>query len=86
MMKKPKVKPYVPGLVRGQLPRSPLRTATEIIIGHEPSQETKPILEYPSHSETPNEKSKRQLARSMPKIRVHRSVAPFNLKTGDWIL
>ena len=85
-MKKPKVKPYVPGLVRGQLPRSPLRTATQVIIGHEPSQETKPILDYPSHAETPNEVSRRQIARLTPKSKVHKAVTTLNLKLGDWIL
>ena len=85
-MKKPKIKPYVPGLVRGQLPRSPLRVATQVIISHEASQETRPVLDYPSHAETPNEVSKRQLARSMPKVRVNKAVVSFNLKLGDWIL
>jgi hypothetical protein len=85
-MKKPKVKPYVPGLVRGQLPRSPLREATQVIISSEPSQPTRAILDYPNREESPNEKSRRQLAKSMPKVRLNRAIVPFNLKLGDYIL
>jgi hypothetical protein len=59
----PKQPKFTPGLVRGQLTRTPLRIATVVIIGIEPSQPTQPILEYPSHEETPNEKSRRQLQR-----------------------
>ena len=86
-MKHPKPKPFIPGLVRGQLVlRSPLRDACQVDIAHEPVRPTRAILDYPSHAETPNEKSKRQLSQSMPKVKISKSVVQFTLKTGDWIL
>lgn len=83
-MQKPK--PYVPGLVRGQLPRSPLREATTVEIVYQPSEPVRVLLDYPSHAETPNEKSKRQLVRSMPKVKVNKLVIHCDIPTGGWIL
>lgn len=86
-MKRPKPKPFVPGLVRGQLQlRSPLRDACTVEVTLTPELPCRIPLDYPSHAETPNEKSKRQLARSMPKVRVSKAIVQFTLKTGDWIL
>lgn len=80
--KKPK---FVPGLVRGQLPRSPLRTATTVIIGTDNSSPVRPILEYPSHTETPNEISRRKLQRANNSLGItSETLARFNITfTGD---
>lgn len=80
--KKPK---YIVGLVRGQLPRSPLRTATVVVIGTDNSSPTQPILEYPSHAETPNEISRRQIARANQCAGITAEVlTKFNITfTGD---
>lgn len=82
MPKKPK---YVPGLVRGQLPRSPLRTATVVVIGTDNSSPMRPILEYPSHAETPNEISRRKIARANQGAGITVELcAKFNITfTGD---
>jgi len=85
-MKPAKPKPYQPGLVRGQLPRSPLREATNVEITYRPIEPTRYLLEYPNHAETPNEKSRRQLAKSMPRVRIAKSVVQFDIPLGDWIL
>lgn len=85
-MKPAKPKPYQPGLVRGQLPRSPLREATTVHIVIEPSEPERHLLEYPNHTETPNEKSKRQLARLTPKSKVLKAIIKLDIPTGGWIL
>ena len=86
-MKCPKPKPFVPGLVRGQLTlRSPLREACQVDIQYQPTQPARAILDYPSHAETPNEKSKRQLAKSMPQVKLNKQVVEFTLKLGEYIL
>jgi len=75
----PKKAKFTPGLIRGQLVRTPLRTNTEVIIGHDPSSPMRPILEYPSHEETPNERSRRQLqGRVMDKYSEH-AISPLTL-------
>jgi hypothetical protein len=77
-MKRPKPKPYIPGLVRGQLLlRTPLRVATTLVIQYEPTHEIQPMLEYSTREESPNERSRRLLKRSMPAIKVHRAVVTF---------
>lgn len=86
-MKRPKPKPFVPGLVRGQLQlRSPLREGCQVEITYTPILPERIPLDYPFHAETPNEKSKRQLARLTPKVHINRAVVPFTLKIGEWIL
>lgn len=81
-----KPKPYRPGLVKGQLPRTPLRVATEVEVITRLPEPERHILEYPNHAETPNEKSKRQLQRLTPKSKVHRAIAKLDIPTGGWIL
>lgn len=74
--KKPK---FTPGLVRGQLVRTPLRTSTIVIISTDPSGPMQPLLEYPFHEETPNERSRRQLqGRVMDKYSEH-AISPITL-------
>ena len=80
--RKPK---FVPGIVRGQLPRSPLRSATVVVIGTDNSSPTRPILEYPSHAETANEINRRKIARANQCAGITAKVlAKFNITfTGD---
>ena len=68
-----KPKPYVAGLVRGQLPRSPLREATKLEVTFEQAQPARPVLDYPSRAETPNEKSRRMLGK---KVKVLAKIKP----------
>ena len=85
-MKPKKPIPFKPGLVRGQLPRTPLREATTVEIVYGPCNPTRPILDYPNHAETPNEKSKRQLSKVMRPSTINRAVVKLDLPLGDWIL
>jgi hypothetical protein len=85
-MKAKRPAPFKPGLVRGQLPRTPLREATTVEIVYGPYNPTRPILDYPSHAETPNEKSKRQLSKIIRPNVINRAVVKLDLLLGDWIL
>lgn len=79
-MKPNKPKPFKPGLVRGQLNlRTPLRVACQVEIIHGHISLGHSVLEYPSHAETPNELSRRQLAKGRPKAkRINPLVNPFD--------
>lgn len=81
----PKKPQFTPGLVKGQLPRSPLRTGTTVIIGTDKSSPMRPILDYPTHAETPNEISRRKIERANNSLGITSAVlARFNITfTGD---
>ena len=85
-MRPKKPLPFRPGLVRGQLPHSPLRVATTVEVVYSPISPMRPILDYPSRAETPNEASRRQLSRGLQVKVMNKAVVKLDVPLGDWIL